>query len=686
MSDRDTRGEPRRVGRYEVLGELGRGGMAVVYLARQPDLDRFVALKELSAFYATDATFLRRFVREARLAGAMAHPNVVTVFDSFEHDGLPYLSMEYLPRGALRKLIGHMTFPQIAGTLEALLAGLSHAEQHGVVHRDLKPENLLVTADGGTKIADFGIAKAVNELATSSGLATKTGAAIGTPSYMAPEQAKAEPVSARTDLYATGVIAYELVAGTVPFGKRGDEPMSVMLKHAYEPVPTPEHIGDDVPEETLGWIARMLEKEPEDRFASATEAWEELEEIVIGALGPRWRRSARLADVKGHEAPRPLTPPNFTSVPGGYDTFTWPDAWQQPREEGPSAEPTPTPLAPAAVATAPVSEPAVTALPRLPPPAAPVPRSRRRGRAIAAVGGAVVVAGAAALGVAVAREPDQPAPRRPAVQSASTDDFRLNYAAPWRRGDSRTGKALGLADAVTLARGSKPDAQLVAARTGATGPALLPPGLARRLSRPAGGGERVRLGRYEAVRHQGLHVDGVPGTITLFGIPTHSGVTTIACVLPDGAESAASDCDRVASSVRVLDADAYAVAPQREYGDAVNAALAALAPARRKALDALRAAKTPKEQAAAAAAAERAYAGTRRRLSGLDVSPVDAVAHKTIVRAAERTADGFRAMRVAARAKRRSAFDNGRRLALSGESAFAGAIDALGSLGYEVRS
>jgi serine/threonine protein kinase len=675
MSDRDTL---RRVGRYEVLGELGRGGMAVVYLARQPDLDRFVALKELSTFYATDPAFLRRFVREARLAGSMAHPNVVTVFDSFEHEGLPYLSMEYVPRGALRSLIGQMTFPQIAGTLEAVLAGLSHAERNGIVHRDLKPENLLVTSDGGTKIADFGIAKAINELATSSGFATKTGAAIGTPAYMAPEQAKAEPVSAQTDLYATGIIAYELVAGRVPFGKRGDEPMSVMLKHVYEPVPAPEHVGDDVPAETLEWIERMLAKAPGDRFGSATEAWEELEEIVIGALGPRWRREARLVDVKGHEGRRPLTPPNFTSIPpgqSGYDTFTWPEAWRQPRADAPSVARTPTEL-----------EPAPTEPPQLSLPTEPIERPHRRRRWVAAVVGGTAVIGAAVLGVAVAREPDEPAPRRAATQSAGTADLGLSFTAPWRRGDGDTAKALGLDGGVTVERGSKPEAQLVAARTGASGPALLPAGLAKRLTRPAGGGERVRLGRYEAVRHQGLHVAGVPGTITLYGIPTSAGVTTIACVVPEGAEGAASDCDRVASSVRVLKGDAYPVAPRRAYGGGLNAALGALAPARREALDALRAARTPKDQAAAAGAAEQAYARTRRRLSGLDVSPIDAVAHRNILRAAARTADGYQKLQAAARAKRSTAFDDGRRLALSGEAAFAGAIAALGSLGYEVRS
>ena len=156
----------KTVGRYEILREIGRGGMAMVYLARQTDLDRFVALKELAAFHASDAAFAQRFLRESRVAGSLSHPNIVTVHDYFEHDGTPYIAMEYVERGSLRPYVGHMTLAQIGGVLEGLLAGLAHAEQHGIVHRDLKPENLMVTVDGRVKIADFGIAKATNQMQT----------------------------------------------------------------------------------------------------------------------------------------------------------------------------------------------------------------------------------------------------------------------------------------------------------------------------------------------------------------------------------------------------------------------------------------------------------------------------------------------------------------------------------------
>src|SRR3954453_1616407 len=164
----------RTVGRYEVMNELGRGGMATVYLARQVDLDRLVALKELGALRTPDPSFAQRFVREAQLAGSLSHPNIVTVYDYFASNGIPYIAMEYFEHGTLRPHVGTMSLAQIGAVLEGVLAGLAGAEQRHIVHRDLKPENLLVTADGRVKIADFGIAKATNELRSAAAL-TSTG-------------------------------------------------------------------------------------------------------------------------------------------------------------------------------------------------------------------------------------------------------------------------------------------------------------------------------------------------------------------------------------------------------------------------------------------------------------------------------------------------------------------------------
>ena len=203
----------RMAGDYEIVDEIGeRGGMAVVYVARQPRLDRDVALKQVDL--RGGGELVERFVREAKLAGSLNHPNIVTVHDFFEHDGMPYIAMEYLHRGSLRPWVGSLSLQQSVGVIEGMLAGLSHAHGDGLVHRDIKPENILVTTTGGIKLADFGIARA---FARVTGRLTKTGMTVGTPAYMAPEQALDRQLGPWTDLYSTGVVAYEMLLGRLPF-------------------------------------------------------------------------------------------------------------------------------------------------------------------------------------------------------------------------------------------------------------------------------------------------------------------------------------------------------------------------------------------------------------------------------------------------------------------------------------
>ena len=302
----------KTVGRYEILRELGRGGMALVYLARQTDLDRFVALKELGAFHASDASFAQRFLRESRVAGSLSHPNIVTVHDYFEHEGTPYIAMEYVERGSLRPYVGQMTLAQIGGVLEGLLAGLTNAEQNGIVHRDLKPENLMVTSDGRVKIADFGIAKATTKMQTGAFL-TATGTTVGTPTYMAPEQAMAQDIGPWTDLYSVGCMAFEMFTGKVPFHD-SDAPMAILLRHVNEPIAPVKSIDPSIDQGISDWIEKMLVKDPTQRTQSAADAWDDFEEIIIGLLGPRWRRAARL--VERHGEPRQPEPADAGAVPG----------------------------------------------------------------------------------------------------------------------------------------------------------------------------------------------------------------------------------------------------------------------------------------------------------------------------------------------------------------------------------
>src|SRR5215207_8434379 len=325
---------PQQVGPYRIVSQLGRGGMAVVYLARQPVLARSVALKELAPFLAGDPSLAQRFIREARVAGSLNHPNVVTVFDFLEQDGVPYIAMEYLERGSLRPFVGRMSLPQIVGVLEGLLAALSQAEALHIVHRDVKPENLLVTSDGGIKIADFGIAKAMQQVQTEEML-TPAGATVGTPAYMAPEQAMAQEIGPWTDLYQTGVVAYELLTGAVPFQADGT-PMAMLMQHISDPVP-------DLPAGTdpalAAWVEQMMAKDPSGRPRSARAAWNQLEEIIIEVAGPLWRREARIGEHEPTvEHPTPLTPARFSS---------WQDYVPEPTQRPPANTPaTPAPPPP----------------------------------------------------------------------------------------------------------------------------------------------------------------------------------------------------------------------------------------------------------------------------------------------------------------------------------------------------
>ena len=215
--------------------------------------------------------------------------------DYFEHDGTPYIAMEYIERGSLRPYVGTMNLAQIGGVLEGLLAGLAHGEQHGIVHRDLKPENLMVTSDGRVKIADFGIAKATNQMQTGAFL-TATGTTVGTPTYMAPEQAMAQDIGPPTDLYSVGCMAFEMFTGRVPFHDT-EAPMAILLRHVNEQIPRVKSIDPKIDQDISDWIERMLVKDPTEAHAE---------------------RQRRVGRVRGdhHRAARPALAPRGTAARG----------------------------------------------------------------------------------------------------------------------------------------------------------------------------------------------------------------------------------------------------------------------------------------------------------------------------------------------------------------------------------
>ncbi|MFD3422846.1 protein kinase domain-containing protein [Streptomyces decoyicus] len=257
--------------RYELVEQLGHGGMGKVYRAVDHRLRRTVAVKTLSAELALEPEFLTRFQREAHAAAALNHPGVATVHDVGEDAGggvaEPYLVMEYVEGRTLSHVLkdGVLPVAQAVDLTGQVLEALEHSHRHAIVHRDIKPANVMLTGTGRVKVVDFGIAKALTEVATR---LTGTGVAVGTPAYLAPEQINGGETDHRTDLYAVGCLLYELLTGRPPY--TGDSPFSVMHQHlAAEPVP-PSRLRPELPPAMDAVIARALRKGREDRFASAS--------------------------------------------------------------------------------------------------------------------------------------------------------------------------------------------------------------------------------------------------------------------------------------------------------------------------------------------------------------------------------------------------------------------------------
>jgi tRNA A-37 threonylcarbamoyl transferase component Bud32 len=263
--------EGRNLGKYRVLEPLGRGGMARVYRAYHPQLDRYVAIKVLRSDLVEEGEFLARFRREAQAVAALRHPNVVQVFDFDVQDGVYYMVMELLEGDTLRtRLNDHrargeeMPLGEMVRILLDMLAGLAYAHSEGMIHRDVKPANVLLTRRGQAVLTDFGIAQIVGATRY-----TVSGALMGTLNYMSPEQGLEGQCDARSDIYSTGIVLYEMLAGEPPYD--AETPLAILMKHVNDPLPVPRKVNPAIPKHLERVVLKALAKRREARYQSAEE-------------------------------------------------------------------------------------------------------------------------------------------------------------------------------------------------------------------------------------------------------------------------------------------------------------------------------------------------------------------------------------------------------------------------------
>ncbi len=468
---------------YDVERELGRGGMAVVFKARDKELDRTVALKVLPLELMPVATVADRFKREARLAASLDHPHIIPVYRVGQAGGVLYMAMKFIdgqPLDAVVASRGPLPLPVVLTVLRAAASAIAYSHEHGIVHRDIKGANILIDRGGRVVVSDFGIARAVE-----SATLTATGAMIGTPHFMSPEQCAGKPVGPQSDQYSLGIVAYQMSTGVVPFD--GDSLPEILQHHWFTPAPDASLIRPDIPAALTAVILRLMAKDPADRFASTGDLVASLDAIPFSPAD----RAA------GHAALKALVTPDRTVAPRIPTVIAAATTAAAPVVATPVA---PVPAAAVPVAARPVAVPA---------PAAPV-----AGRLVA--GGSV-----AATRVLVASE--SPAVSLPSLVSTAQAPgpptkpiggaIRQPLAAPRRKPAKRRSPMVLVACVVVLGvlaggfvlkakraaggatRGWSPNAGL----GGASGSSATPPRLDARLMREAGG-KAYQAGDYELAR------------------------------------------------------------------------------------------------------------------------------------------------------------------------------------------
>ena len=677
--------------------------MGVVYEATQLSLDRKVALKLLATHLGEDTQFRERFRREALIQAAIEHPHIVTIYEAGDADQGLFMAMRLVRGPNLKDMIVSRELD--AGRTLRILApvadALDAAHEAGLIHRDIKPQNILVTGRDHAYLADFGLTKAPGEKSL-----TKTGQFVGTLDYISPEQIRGLKATTASDIYALAAVLYECLSGVVPYPK--DSEAAVLFAHMSDEPPKVTDQRPELPGELDTVIARAMAKDPEQRHATAGELLRHAEEAfgrrlrgVISTPGPlESPEETGIRPAEGHVPTRESNVqssdelaaatsaggPDATKLAEGADaTRIAAGADATKLAQGADA----TQLASAGAATrlgAAQAEPSTAPPPTARPAGARALPAERRGAGGLVAGIAVGVVVLAVVGYLIGSSgggESTPA----GSNTVSAGAVRLTFPDAWSEEQSVADvPGLEFADRIELvAPGGEPENGLVAGQTDATGPTLLPTALLQRLDEAPAVNDAVRLGEFEAYRYEGLEPEGLDGSLTLYVVPTDKGVATVGCIADGaGAEATLADCESIATTLELRDAEALPLGPSQQYADALNGAMARLNTARAAGTATLRQARTPDGQSRAAGNLQRGYREAAQAMDNAPAGPREADANAGIVSALAATADAYERLASAARRGDRGRYNSARSAANRGERRVRQAVGALGRLGYDV--
>jgi serine/threonine protein kinase len=609
---------------YRIDGNVGKGGMGVVYEATQLSLSRKVALKLLTPELSEDADFRERFRREGHIQACMDHPHVIPVYEAGDTGQGLFLAMLLVRGPNLKRIIlSQERDPERVLQLLTPIAGaLDAAHEEGLIHRDIKPQNILVGREDHAYLADFGLTKSAGDRTL-----TKSGHFVGTLHYVSPEQIQGGEIGRSSDLYALAGVLYECLTGIVPYPK--DSEVALIHAHLSEAPPQVTAACPDLPRAIDEVIAKGMAKDPSLRHGTATELM--------------------------HEAAEAL-------------------------DEHSTISPAPSSSRPAArsVAGAPV-EPIDTGT------GAPARRDRRRLTRKSPASVAAILALAAVAGLLLGRSASNDEGQA-GTDLASSKSIELSFPRSWRRAEQAPQlRGVRFKDAIALAPArAAPGDGLIAGQVASTGPRLLPKGFERHLRKPPGLGDPVELSKLDAYRYGNLHLRS-GRRATLFVTPNTGGVATVACV--DSSKTAGAllaGCERIANSLTLVEEESYPLGPDPDYAETLGTVIADLNDARLERRAKLGAAVSPAAQATLATSLGNAYEGAYRSLSRASVSPADQPINVALAIAARRTASGYADMSAAASANEKRRFEKAADRVRHGEAALSRGLRRLKRRGYEL--